>query len=130
MEVNSQKSKIWISVLGIFLLGAMAGGFMFKIYSQWNEPRLALRYGGGMERMLIRLDLTPEQRKEVERILEDTRAELIRLRRSFSPQIRRIRLETEQELQKILTESQWEEFQELTPRRRGPVRRRHVDPEP
>lgn len=123
MATDSQKWKIWTSVLGIFLLGVVAGVFASSLYSQWNEPRPALRYGGGVGRMLKSLDLSSEQRKEVERILQDARKELIELRRSFAPQIRQIRVETEQELKKVLTESQWREFEEMTPRRHGPGRR-------
>lgn len=129
MAAVDQKWRIWTSVLGIFLLGVVAGVFATHLFVRWERPEPPLRYGGGMERMLIKLDLTAEQRMEVEKILQETRDDLVDLRRSFSPEIRKIRLETEQELRKVLTESQWKEFEEMTPRRRGPLRRRHSGPE-
>jgi len=63
-----------------------------------------------MGRVLARLDLTPEQRAQVDSILAVRRGDLARMREDVRPELDRIRIATETDLRAILTPEQVARF--------------------
>lgn len=116
---SSSKGKwqVRIAVLILFVVGFIAGALAMNMYRgrEWS-PRVGGR--GGFERVIDRLDLTPEQRTQVTEIFEDARRQLAEVRRESEPRFRDIRKNTDERLQAVLTPAQWEQFQEMT-RKRG-----------
>ena len=124
--MNSSSKGKWQVRLAVFLLfvvGFIAGGLAMNIYRgrQWS-PRAGGR--GGFEQMLNKLDLTADQRTQVNEIFEDARKQLSELRKESEPKFREVRKNTDERLQSVLTATQWEQFQQMTDRRnrshRGP----------
>ena len=117
--ISSSKGKwqVRIAVLILFVVGFIAGALAMNMYRarEWS-PRAGDR--GGFERVIDRLDLTPEQRTQVTEIFEDARRQLAEVRRESEPRFRDIRKNTDERLQAVLTPAQWEQFQEMT-RKRG-----------
>ncbi|MBO0799318.1 MAG: hypothetical protein J2P31_10910 [Blastocatellia bacterium] len=118
MEIaNKSRWKLRLAVLGIFALGFAAGALSMNIYrsyrfeQQWESRR------DRFDRMLDSLQLTAEQKPQVEKILSDARKELINMPRQ-------VRAETDQRLQAVLTPEQWEKFKQLR-REMGHWRRPH-----
>ena len=118
MTSNSKgKWQVRIAVLILFVVGFLAGALAMNMYRarEWSP-----RGGGrsGFERVIDRLDLTPEQRTQVTEIFEDARRQVAEVRRESEPRFREVRKNTDERLQAVLTPEQWEQFQEIT-RRRG-----------
>jgi Spy/CpxP family protein refolding chaperone len=117
--MNSSAGSKWqvrLAVLTLFVVGFLAGALTMNIYRgrQWT-PRAGGR--GGFERMIEKLNLTPEQRSQVGDIFEDARKQLSELRSASEPRFREVRKNTDERLQLVLTPEQWEEFKQMTSRR-------------
>lgn len=79
--------------------------------------RRVIRLGPPQE-LVEELDLTPEQRVELERILADDQAAIRRITSQLEPSIRDIIEGSRQKIEKVLTEEQMERWDELSVRRR------------
>jgi Spy/CpxP family protein refolding chaperone len=107
-----------LAALLIFLLGAAAGVLAPRAYYGWfNQGRE--RRPDRFERMLDRLQLSDQQRTEVQQILGDTRAQFEALRRERQPREREIRRQADERLRQVLTPEQWQQFQQLMEETRG-----------
>jgi len=113
------KWKICMAVLGVFLLGFLAGALSVNVYrAQFSrvprEPR-----GEGFEQMLDRLKLTAEQRTQVEQIIKDSRSQIVEIRRQSEPRYKEIRKQTDERLQTVLSPQQWQQWQQMAHEMRG-----------
>lgn len=114
MEIR--KSLTWqirLAVLAIFLLGFIAGALVFSAYYIWSGSYRNLSKENKYQQILNQLDLSEQQRVEVEKIMSETREEIQALRKENEPKIKEIRNRTSEKLQKVLTPEQWEKFQRL-----------------
>ncbi|HEX5735608.1 MAG TPA: periplasmic heavy metal sensor [Blastocatellia bacterium] len=110
---TKNKWQVRFAVLIIFVIGFVAGGLAVNFY---RDQRGASRDGmrrGGFSRVVEQLNLTPEQKSEVEKILEDARAQLIEIRKESGPKFREVREQTDERLRAVLTPEQWEQFQQI-----------------
>src|SRR5262245_44910326 len=94
--------RIRAAVVGLFLLGCLAGALAMNVYrghfSRYaREPR-----GERFEQTLDALNLTPHQRTQMEEIIKDSRSQLMEIRRQSEPRYREIRKQTDEKLQAIL----------------------------
>lgn len=111
--------RIRAAVVGLFLLGCLAGALGMNIYrTQFSrftrEPR-----GERFELMLNRLNLTDDQRSQVEQIMKESRSQIIEIRRQSEPRYSDIRKNTEMRLQTVLTSQQWQQWKQITQEMRG-----------
>jgi Spy/CpxP family protein refolding chaperone len=111
------KWQVRLATLIVFVIGFIAGGLAMNIYRgpQWSSSRANAR--GGFEQMLDKLNLTQDQRAQVNGIFEDARKQLTELRKESEPKFREVRKNTDARLQTVLTPEQWEQFQQMTDRR-------------
>lgn len=136
--------KRWTAVTllaGAFLLGVVVGGLGGELL---HVRRIAVWHHGGGDppgfgflghRLERRLDLSPEQARQVEEILERTRRDLWEMRHEIGPRIHRRMAATHSEIEAVLTPEQRKELRHLGPpllrgghfRHRPPVRR-HARP--
>ena len=125
METNSKRKwQIRSAVALIFLLGFLAGALVLNIY---YRQRSALPRGvGRYEQVVNSLDLTPEQKAQVERIMTEARARMIEIRKQSEPQIGAVRQQTDERMKAVLTPEQWAKWQRMTSEIRG--RRRWDQP--
>jgi Spy/CpxP family protein refolding chaperone len=114
MDSNTRsKWQVRLAVLIIFVVGFIAGGLAMNIYrDRHRPPRAGGR--GGFEQMLDKLDLTQDQRTQVNEIFEDARKQLTELRKESEPRFREVRKNTDDRLQAVLTAEQWEQFKQMT----------------
>src|SRR5258705_2858815 len=128
---SSRRSKwqVRVAVLILFVVGFLAGALAMNVFrSRQRPPRAGGR--GGFEQMLDRLNLTQDQRTQVDDIFEDARKQLAELRRDSEPKFREVRKNTDERLQSVLTAEQWEQFQQMTERRSRPYGRQRKDGRP
>jgi Spy/CpxP family protein refolding chaperone len=119
METNSKRKwQIRGAVALIFLLGFLAGALVLNFYHKRRPwpPRGAGRY----EQVINSLNLTAEQKTQVEQVMSEARARMIEIRRQSEPQIGAVRQQTDERLKSALTPEQWEQWQRMT----GEMRRR------
>ena len=113
METSAKyKWQVRLAALLLFAIGIVVGILATNLYRGWQRPA-APGPRDRFERVLDRLDLTPDQRAQVQAIFDDTRAELGELRRQNGSKFRDVRQRTDERLRQALTEAQWEQFQQL-----------------
>ena len=61
--------------------------------------------GERFEQMLDRLNLTADQRTQVEQIMKESRSEIVEIRRQSEPRYKEIRKQTDERLQAVLSPS-------------------------
>ncbi len=122
MESTSKsKWQIRLAALSIFVIGFVAGALALNLYNHTRRgPGSPPR--GFYGPVLDRLDLNDEQKDQVEKILADTRGQLMEVRKQSQPQFEEIRKQTDEKLKTVLTPEQWEQFQQTISERRE---RRH-----
>lgn len=138
-----------VAVLGLFLLGVLAGSagthlfYVEKLRQPGGPPHMAGRKFG--ERMLGALDLTSDQQREIEAIIEDSHRRSASIREEMGPRVRALFDETNRRIREVLTDEQRAEFDRLRAEhrrraeqfmlgpdgrgRRGPPRRPRESPE-
>ncbi|MGH9760562.1 MAG: periplasmic heavy metal sensor, partial [Blastocatellia bacterium] len=111
--IDKDKWQVRVSVVAIFVLGAIAGALGMNIYRgiRPNAPPPG-GHPRGFERMFDNLNLTPDQKSKVDQILADSRKKLMEVRRESAPQFSQVRQETEDRLKAVLTPQQWQQFQD------------------
>jgi Spy/CpxP family protein refolding chaperone len=140
----SPKLRLYGMVLGIFVLGAGAGGAAgYAVASKKLAEVLGDRPGMGearrFEAMGRQLDLTHEQRHQLRAIMERHRDENRELSRQMfekcGGELQQLRDQVDEEIQKVLTEPQRQRFKQLREKRGalfplggpGPGMHRHKD---
>jgi Spy/CpxP family protein refolding chaperone len=117
------KWQVRLAVLIIFAIGFIAGGLAVNFYRDYRRPGEFPPMRGGFNRVVERLNLTPEQKTQVSAIFDDARAQLMEIRKESGPKFHEVRKQTDDRLQAVLTPEQWEQFQQIM--KEGRHRRRH-----
>ena len=138
-----RRSVAIFAVLGVFLVGVAVGIVSTHLFyaRSFRHPGAPPFLAGDVfvEHLERQLDLTAEQKAEVERILEKSRREGEVLREEMRPRLEGIFERSSAEIEKILTAEQLKEFEQvrhLQRRRMGrfiqgrPGRRPPPDPSP
>ncbi len=115
-DTGISRWKIVVLFAMIFLIGALAGTVATKFYVK--KRLIGVVRGGGarrtsriMRRLDRELDLTPQQRRKIKKILLQSQERLMRLRDSHIAQMREIFSETEREIGSCLNHQQRYQFQ-------------------
>lgn len=127
--------KLWIGVLTVFVLGALAGAFGTSLYHQQRFAKLMPREpmpfppGHMVSRLLNRLDneltLTASQKKQIRVVLEDAGKSFQQFRETYRPEMNAIKEKADARIKILLTPEQQKKFNELTARFR-----QHTGPPP
>lgn len=119
--VAAPRRTRWIAVallVATFLTGMLAGGAVdrFVLFRQHRLlPTTGARFvAARVVRVLDRkLDLTPTQEAEIQRIVESRRKEVESVWRAMQPQVRAQLSKTNEEIEAVLTPDQREKFRHL-----------------
>ena len=126
MNINSKsKWQVRVAALLIFVIGFAGGALAFNAYQKWSrsrDPRGGDR-PARFEAMLDRLQLSNDQKNQVKQILDETRQQLVGLRKESEPRFAAIRQQADERLQKVLSPEQWKQFQQERESMRGRGRR-------
>lgn len=125
METSvKNKWQIRLAVLLIFVIGFVAGALTINVYRARHIASAPPSHRSRFERLMEQLNLTPEQRDQVNAIFNDARAQLSEIRKESEPRFRTVREQTHERLRGVLTPEQWEQFQKRTSDFRGRRERR------
>src|SRR5262245_29619677 len=113
METNSKRKwQIRAAVGLIFLLGFLAGALVLNIYHRYQGT--INRGAGRYEQVINSLNLTAEQRSQVDQIMKEARARMIEIRKQSAPQFNAVRQETDERMKSVLTQEQWSQWRRMT----------------
>jgi Spy/CpxP family protein refolding chaperone len=127
-RIAKNRWQVRLAALVIFLLGVAAGALALNVYNAWSRAARREEGRGGFEQMLDRLELTGEQRTQVQQILADARRQFREARRDSEPRMEDIRRQTDERLRQVLTPEQFQRMkEEMSKRRRGGRRAREGD---
>ena len=112
------KAKIYLGLFVVFLAGAVCGGVATASYLRCRIERGMEAGPAGMGKFVMRrlereLDLSPDQREQVQKIVQNTQERLRELRLEHEPKLNQIIDETVAEINPILTEAQREKLREV-----------------
>ena len=124
-KIRNSKWRVRFAAILIFLLGFSAGALAFDVYHRWRAGDQARREQ--FTQMTDRLQLSADQKTQVQQIFSDTRAQLQALRKEADPRVAGIRQQTDERLQKVLTPEQWKQFQQMREEMRSKNRRRNAN---
>jgi Spy/CpxP family protein refolding chaperone len=122
--MDRARKNSWLvraAALAIFILGFAAGALAPAAYRAWVRDSGGRQ--GRFEEMSERLQLTPEQKGQVQQIFGETRTRLEALRKESEPRFAEIRRDADERMRQVLTPEQWEQFQRSREERRGRGRR-------
>jgi len=115
-RTNRERWQIRAAALVIFALGFLAGGLSLNYYSLHRAS--APPHGGRMmgrgrfEQVFNRLNLTEDQKVQMDKILTETRAQLDDIHKEMQPRVDPIRNHARERMREVLTPEQWQEFQQ------------------
>lgn len=112
-----KRSIAILSVVGLFVIGILIGSLGTHLYYAHRLMRPGGPPGMGgelfMDRLFARLDLTPGQRQEIERILDESHVQAESFREEMAPRVRALMEETHERVLAVLTPEQREVFEEM-----------------
>jgi len=119
-----KKWKIIISVILVFLLGALAGGLVTHKIDQRRiagiisgEPRAVGELI--VQRLSDKLRLDPQQVEKLRVIVSETRDEIRNVRKQFRPQIQEILERSRNRVRAILRPDQLEKYEKIVAERKA-----------
>ena len=115
--------KLRAAAVLIFLLGAAAGALAPRAYHGWSRGS-AQHQRERFEQMLDRLQLTPEQKAQVQQTLGEAREQFRAIRRESESREGEVRRQADERLRQIMTPGQWQQFQRMVEEREGQRRGR------
>lgn len=109
----------------MFAVGALAGAATMRVVAGDELPARAARDGGERPGLFERLDLTAEQRAQVDAIMERRRREVDAFWQQHGPQLRTITDSARAEIRSVLTPEQRELEEQFRAERRRHYEKRH-----
>ena len=122
-----KRSLAFVYVVGLFLLGIVIGGMAMHLHyaSRFPPPGShgpGMRHGEPMHsfsgRLERQLDLTAEQKRQIDEIVALSRTEGSALHEEMLPRVREHMRRTHDRILEVLTPEQRERFEELSSRHR------------
>lgn len=129
-KISNNKWQVRGAATIIFLLGFTAGALAWNAYRSWQRPGGPQSEENRFERMVKDLQLSAEQKTQVQQIFDDTREKLAALRKESEPRVKEIRSQADERIQKVLTPEQWQRFQQTRDERGSRRRGRGDNPPP
>jgi Spy/CpxP family protein refolding chaperone len=103
--------QVMAAALCVFVLGFLAGAFSLHLFLAHHRPPPDQR-GPAIVRIIDSLNLTPEQKTQVEVIFSDIKSQLKDVRKETQPRVDDIRSKGRARLQVVLTPDQWKELED------------------
>ena len=116
MDASQGSRKAVLLVFLVFVLGIALGSVGTYVVStrvQAARPQAGRNPANTMAIFTRDLNLSPEQQKQIEAILNDTRARYAEIRKRADPEYEKVRQESRERIRQVLTPEQGPKFEEL-----------------
>jgi hypothetical protein len=116
---STSRTKARLLVLGVFLIGLVAGALAMNLYNQRTYARPGGRDHNGrpagniMKKMTDRLGLNSDQQNQVRAILDDTFDQYRQIREKADPAIGIVRQKSRERIRTVLKPDQLPKFEEM-----------------
>ena len=130
MDTSQGSRKAVLLVFVVFALGIALGSlgtYMMTTRVLAARPQAVHRPANTMAMFTKDLNLSPDQQKQIEAILSDTRARYAEIHKRDDPEYENARTEGRERIRKILTPEQGPKFEELLLRMDAERRRREAE---
>jgi flagellar basal body-associated protein FliL len=115
---TTRKAALWVGL--VFLLGAALGGmagyvFAHQKYAVTNAaapPSDAVRRAQKVQELSSRVNLTPEQSRQVDGVIADIQTQIKSIRKTLDPQLDEVRQKGRERIRAILSAEQRPKFEE------------------
>jgi flagellar basal body-associated protein FliL len=115
---TTRKAALWVGL--VFLLGAALGGmagyvFAHQKYAVTNAaapPSDAVRRAQKVQELSSRVNLTPEQSRQVDGVIADIQTQMKSIRKTLDPQLDEVRQKGRERIRAILSAEQRPKFEE------------------
>jgi Spy/CpxP family protein refolding chaperone len=117
---ETTRLKIWLAVLGIFLLGGVTGAALNNVYrirNGWHGSFEQRGREGYVEGLRHRLSLNDEQTTQIRTIMDETRGEYRQLRTEVRPRYDASRQRARTRIRALLTPEQQQKFDAMVAER-------------
>jgi Spy/CpxP family protein refolding chaperone len=120
---GKNRLKIWLVLLGVFVLGCVTGASLTSAYRLgfgkrgWQETRGRGNKGEMFDHMRRDLDLNEQQAAEIRAIIEQTRNDYRALRSEVRPRYDALRQNSRARIRALLTPEQQQRFDARTAER-------------
>jgi len=113
-SLSWQSPRVLVNLLIVFLAGLIVGAFLmrFGVHRLLHKPQPFWQEGGkqvSLERLTKELDLTPEQQKQLETVLDD----FMMYVQTLQAQMDEVRATGKTRVMKILNEEQKRKFERM-----------------
>ena len=113
-----QKAALWVGI--VFVLGMTLGGLLGYVFANQTHGASAApapvsdatRRAQKVEQLTKELNLTPDQQKQLDKVIADTQAKFKAIHDSTQPQIDDTRKQARNEIRSFLTDEQKPKFEE------------------
>jgi flagellar basal body-associated protein FliL len=114
---TTRKAALWVGL--VFLLGAALGGmagyvFAHQKYAVTNAaapPSDAVRRAQKVQELSSRVNLTPEQSRQVDGVIADIQTQMKSIRKTLDPQLDEVRQKGRERIRAILSAEQRPKFE-------------------
>ncbi len=131
MDASKGSRKAVLLVFLVFVLGIALGAvgtYVVTTRVQAARPQTAAHNPANTMAMFTRdLNLTADQQKQIQAILNDTRARYAEMHDKFDPEYERVRHEGRERIRQLLTPEQQPKFEDLLRRMDEDRRRRQAE---
>ena len=124
VESDMKNIKFVLCILLIFLLGAVSGGLVMHMAYRSNMEMFLKGDRNAREEILLnrlsrKLDLNESQREKVRAIVEETHAEMNKIRKQYRPQMEAVLEKSRAEVRLILRPDQLAKFEKFVAERKA-----------
>ena len=118
MDANQGSRKAFLLVFVVFVLGIALGSVgtyvvTTRVLAARPQATLAHNPGHTMAMFTSDLNLNPDQQKQIQAILNDTRARYAALHEKLDPEYEQVRQEGRERIRQVLTPEQRPKFEDL-----------------
>jgi hypothetical protein len=118
-----KKWKAIVSIVIVFLLGALAGALVVNMFHEQRAERLIRGEPKSTREFIVRrlnteLSLDTAQQEQLRTIVQETHAEMKNLRRQLRPQTEEILSRSQEKVRAILRPDQREKYEKIVAERR------------
>lgn len=107
--MHIQRIHFYGLLVVMFLAGAVLGTALDTMATRSQSKLKHMR----ISELVQQVDMTPDQRKQMERILDEGRQHMVALNQQFHPAFEKIRHQTRAAIRAVLNHEQREEFDRL-----------------
>ena len=111
--ISKNKWQIRLAALIIFALGFIAGGLSLNLYYAKFSAASPRGNHQKFERMIESLNLSSDQKTEVDKIMSDARAQFKDAHKETAPKFAQIREQLHEHMKAVLTPEQWQKFEQM-----------------